>query len=325
MAIQNIECHLATVLMKRFLDGENLPQDILNDLERHIKVCPSCRDIVNNEKVSLEEVLDGPKPKKGFAAVLQKFSPAPVQTPAYAGAGASGALLQASQVKVSSTPPGMAAFKNPKVLMLSGALAVVLILMSTILRDPTKMLGPKATNGLTATAEKKDESKDEATSEDHKSEDEHAASDEHSTTDEHAATDEHATDDAHATEDTHAADESHAAEGDHDPVEDSHTPPATDTHAPTKEEQIKAHNDPNVPGKKTVDTSDIMIAGGSKSSTTTEHKEEPKAQAPERKTTTSTKRTPTRKTSTSKKSTSAPAKKSSGGIKVYDKNGNPIK
>lgn len=319
MAIQNIECHLATVLMKRFLDGENLPQEILNDLERHIKVCPSCRAIVNNEKVSLEEVLDGPKPKKGFAAILQKFSPAPVQTPAYAGAGASSALLQVSQVKVSSTPPGMAAFKNPKVLMLSGALAVVLILMSTILRDPTRMLGPKATNGLTAATDQKEESKAEATSEEEHSEEEHVTTDEGSTSEEHATTDEHGEENFIPTDDAHTADESHSAEEKNGPIKDEHTP--------TKEEQIKAHNDPNVPGKKTIDPADIMIAGGTQSSHKTEHQEAPKpqAKAPVKKTTTSTQRTSTRRASKPKSSTSAPAKQSSGGIKVYDKNGNPIK
>lgn len=145
MPVQTIECHIAAVLMKRFLDGDNLPENLVADLETHVKACESCRSLLNQEKLSMEEVLDGvPERGKGFAGVLGKLGLKPVTAGGFTTAYPTEALVAASRTSYTTTGGGMAAFKNPKVLFLSGALAIVLIAMSTILKDPTSLLGSRA-------------------------------------------------------------------------------------------------------------------------------------------------------------------------------------
>lgn len=151
MPVQNLECQIHVVLMKRFLDGDELGPELQNQLEQHLKVCPSCRAILENEKTSIEEVLDGPAtPTNPVMAWMQNVMPGSKTRSGYAVTDAHSALM--APTTVHRPAPGMAAFKNPQVLMLSAALAVVLILMSTVFRDPTRFLGPKATTRATAAA-----------------------------------------------------------------------------------------------------------------------------------------------------------------------------
>lgn len=313
MAVQNIECQIATVLMKRFLDGDNLPQNLLDDLEKHLKVCPTCQAVLNNESADIEEVLDKVTEPKGVSAWVGKLAGQPVTAGGFATAGPGAALMQASYRTQTAPAPGMAVFKNPKVLILSIALAVVLIAMSTLLKNPTQLLGSKASAGNIYTEPK--EEKHETTSE----EDHGTPKDEHAPADDHA-TDSHESE-AHATE---------------EPASDGHE---TDPHGETTEpahDQPELVPDPRVPGKPTLDQSDLIVVGGkddtrkkeettsSKTTSTSQHQNATPAKKPATSSSSGKK--------TTKPATRRPApKKSSGtkssggsGIKVYDENGKPI-
>lgn len=359
MPVQNLECQISTVLMKRFLDGDNLPQELLDDLEKHLKVCPSCREIVNNEKVSLEEILDGPQnPKRGVAAWMGKISGQPATASGFVTSHPGEALMHVAQTSVHTPAPGLAAFKNPKVLMLSLALAGVLIAMSTIMRDPTAILGPKAKPVPSA-----------ADAEKEKAEDEKSAKDEKDSQGEDAAG--HGDEEAHGegTADSHgekpAADshgeESHGEEGH---AGDTHTEgSATEPKGETKPDPktgVPMKEDPRVPGKPTIDQSDLIIVGGeqkAKPAPKAETKPAPKAESghgeshstpkpavtPAKKPasppkTTASRPTTRRSSSSTKRRTSTAAKPASkpaakpaakpsskpSGVRVYDSEGKPI-
>lgn len=315
MAVKNIECQIATVLMKRFLDGDNLPQGLLDDLERHLRACPSCQAILNNEHKSIEEVLDGPMEAKGVAGWMSRLGAQPA---GLAVAGPAQAFMHSGSASfaVAAPAPGIAALKNPKVLFLSIALAGVLIAMSTLLRNPTSLLGPRASSTAAATyTEPKDEHPAQGTTE----ESGHATEPEADTT-EHPA----------PTKDPEA-----------DTVEDHKQPEGEPNHPtseiPKQKGPEKLVPDPRVPGEPTLQNSDIIVVGG-------RHQKKPQEPAPKPAGTganakpVTTKKSPAPKVSSTRKSattrkpvtTRKPAPKpkpaatqpkSKSGIKVYDEHG----
>jgi hypothetical protein len=44
MQVQNVECRLAQAQIARYLAGENLPDDTIQELERHLARCAGCRE-----------------------------------------------------------------------------------------------------------------------------------------------------------------------------------------------------------------------------------------------------------------------------------------
>jgi hypothetical protein len=295
MPVQNLECQIHVVLMKRFLDGDELGPELQEQLEQHLKACPSCRAILENEKTSIEEVLDGPSaPANPVMAWMQSVMPGSKTRSGYAVTDAHSALM--APTTVHRPAPGMAAFKNPQVLMLSAALAVVLILMSTVFRDPTRFLGPKAAAKPAVAAPAEGESKTEdpkaegeasasegkteeavepepkPAPEETKSDGDHADghSGDHSEghaedkpanhAEDHAATD-------HAAKDHEAADQTKPADS---ATKDSH---AKDSHAeesaaakPAAKPTTSSTTRPDgtvVPGQRTLDKSEITVVGGS--------------------------------------------------------------
>jgi len=328
MAVQNIECQIATVLMKRFLDGDNLPQNLLDDLERHLKACTSCQAILNNETNDIEEILDQKVPAAGLANLFGRKQLQPAMAGGFTTAGASEALMNVSYRTQVPQAPGLAVLKNPKVLFLSLALAAVLIVMSTLLKNPTNLLGPKATMAAAGYSEPKDESAHEQKPEDTHGEEKPEVTN-------------------HDEEST-ASDHSEEVDPDHEtkaPESDTHAAPATESHDEPKP-QPEMVNDPRVPGKPTLDQSDLIIAGGKNSNATpkedTQHKSSSTSSnhstTPAKPKTTShvpAKKPAANSGSKTRKTYHKPAprrsntkpkpKPSSGsGIKVYDSNGKPI-
>lgn len=344
MSVQTIECHIATVLMKRFLDGEDLPAELLADLEKHIKSCPTCQSTVNDQKHSLEEILDGPEEATGFMANLAgKVGMKPATAGGFATAYPTAALVANARMTSSTTPGGIAAFKNPKVLFLSCGLALTLVAMSTVLRDPTMLFGKKAT--VPAAIEKSAEETSANGEENLIPLDEHG-SDPHSEGEEGAAADAHGAEsesDAHATEasaDTHADEATHSETGgsatDAGHGDISHS----DSGAKPEPKSVSDYRGGQVPGEKTVGSGSVVIIGaeGVKTQSKTDHhiaeqgtkssgsSHAPAKAAPAKSTPhkAPVKKSAPRKTSAPKKSSSAGTKKSSSGIKVYDSNGKPI-
>lgn len=263
MAIGNVECHLARAQLKRLGQGEQLPAEIDADLEQHLRICEECR----LEAVRLRKVLMGdaapaePKAKVNPSELLLQvgeivrnlISRLPIP-------GAK--RLAPSSSKEWMNEPGTPFVKdsrvNMRVAFTSIGLALTLIAMSTILRDPTALLGAKA--GTKAAATK------EATKEEEKDSTEEATTDEHAedeaTKDEHA-TDEHAEDEETAdlhgdipTEDTRGE----KAEDELAPAADPHAAaPKTNsnstTHAPRQQNGL------SLPGQPTMDNAPILKAG----------------------------------------------------------------
>ncbi|MBS1710571.1 MAG: zf-HC2 domain-containing protein [Armatimonadetes bacterium] len=314
MAVKNIECQIATVLMKRFLDGDNLPQGLLDDLERHLRACPSCQAILNNEHKSIEEVLDGPMEAKGVAGWMSRLGAQPA---GLAMAGPAQAFMHSGSASfaIAAPAPGIAALKNPKVLFLSIALAVVLIAMSTLLRNPTSLLGPRASNTAAATYT---EPKDEHPAGGGTEESGHDTEPKADTTEHPAPT----------------------KESEAEAVEDHKQPEGEPNHSTTEIPKQKGPEklvpDPRVPGEPTLQNSGIIVAGGNNQKKPQEPAQKPagnganakpvttkKSPAPTQRTSTSRKPATTRKPSPKPKP-AATQPKSKSGIKVYDEHGKPV-
>lgn len=112
----SLDCHLTQALVQRFMKGDELSDDLLTDVEKHLAVCAECMAVANGTS----------KP------MSQRSEPNPMVSQA------------------------LAVIQQPKHLLMLGALAVVLVLMGTVLRNPTALLGPKAS---VAKAEEADEAK----------------------------------------------------------------------------------------------------------------------------------------------------------------------
>lgn len=233
MAIGNVECHLARAQLKRLGQGEQLPAEIDADLEQHLRICEECR----LEAVRLRQVLMGdaapaePKAKVNPSELLLQVGE--IVRNLISRLPLPGAKrLAPSKSNGWMNDPGTPFVKdsrvNMRVAFTSIGLALTLIAMSTILRDPTALLGAKA--GTKATVSK------ETTKEDEKESTEETTADEH-------AKDEHAEDEAtkgeHADEE-HAEDE-HAADLHGDiPTEDAHGDKTEDEHAPAGDRHAAA-------------------------------------------------------------------------------------
>lgn len=312
MPVQTIECHIATVLMKRFLDGEDLPNELLSDLEQHIKSCSNCQATVNDEKHSIEEVLDGPtESSSGIAALAGKFGLKTATATGFATAYPTDALIASARMTSTTTPGGIAAFKNPKVLFLSCGLAITLIAMSTILRDPTMIFGKKATLPATIVSSENKEADPEA----------HSVStgDEHSdhTEESPAATAVHDLGEKieESPKDEHSAPEEN----------ESHSASASAAKADHAEQLIEKptnYRGGHIPGEKTVEPNNVVLIGSEGIKDQSPTKESKPVSKPKQ--TPTQKKTSVRKSSSTAKKSPPPTKKSTSGIKIYDTNGKPI-
>lgn len=267
MAIGNVECHLARAQLKRLGQGEQLPAEIDADLEQHLRICEECR----LEAVRLRQVLMGdaapaePKAKVNPSELLLQVGE--IVRNLISRLPLPGAKrLAPSKSNGWMNDPGTPFVKdsrvNMRVAFTSIGLALTLIAMSTILRDPTALLGAKA--GTKATVSKETTKEDEKESTEETITDEHAK-DEHA--EDEATKDEHA-DEAHA-EDEHAAD----LHGDI-PTEDAHGDKTEDEHAPAGDPHAAApksnsnssthaprqQNGLSLPGQPTMEDAPILKA-----------------------------------------------------------------
>ncbi len=125
MQLKNLECQLAMAQLKRYLGGSKLSEEALEALEAHLVECPQCQMAVQLQQ---QKPSDTPKTTLTHAVVE---SPAP--TPA----------SELSAEKPRFTMPKMAWRGNGKTLTLSVSLAAVLITMSALASDPTRLFGER--------------------------------------------------------------------------------------------------------------------------------------------------------------------------------------
>lgn len=322
----SLECELAQVQMKRYLGGEELPAQLMQSLEHHIKSCPGCKAALDEQRMKLASKLAGEKASKpNLLDSLKAKLPKP--------------LPKKPQADVFKAPnPWLATF-NTKTVFLSIALAVVLFAMSAIAKDPSKLLGPKLKPAM-ASDIKDSETKEPEGIKGSEPKDEHSTKDSHE-----PAVDEHAT----KTPEKESVDEGHKTETEgeaHKPDADSHADPhaeqakdtKTDPHHETPEAPKTEHANPE-PAKTNqlpAGKGSLIIADDHKPVATKpttikapEHKTEPKTvHKTEHKTEHKPKPRPLpkapRKKKIVKRATPAAAPKSTG-IKVYDPSGKPVK
>lgn len=118
MPVQNVECQIAQLQIARFLQGEPVSADMLKQLEDHIGSCTDCRSHLAERKNQLLTLAGAEQPQ-----------PQPEKR-------------KAPSKAVVSTPQPTA--KPPiKTLIYSCSLALVLIAMSFVMRDPTALFGSR--------------------------------------------------------------------------------------------------------------------------------------------------------------------------------------
>lgn len=132
------ECHLARVQLRRYMAGDEIPEQLLEELRHHLSECEGCK----SESVRLRDAL---------ASVAPGTSPAPGASADTGNSGLVGRLL----ARIPAVPEGRlkSALKAPKTVGMSIGLAVVVVLLSTVFRNPTAALGPKASESATLSSE----------------------------------------------------------------------------------------------------------------------------------------------------------------------------
>lgn len=168
MQVKNIECQLAQGQLNRYLGGGALSDTALSQLEAHIRECEDCAEHFEDRKQSLQQSLQESPDETGM-----ETAPAPPE-PNPSNAGVPRFLVDALRRKkveldVAVRPvvktaipthavievsepelPSRASFLRP--LLYSLGLAAVLIGMSTIMRDPTKLFGERVDTAVPVTA-----------------------------------------------------------------------------------------------------------------------------------------------------------------------------
>ena len=154
MQVKNIECQIAQAQLRRYLTGDEMPNNVVSELETHLKHCPECMDAAQTLRESLKGVLSRkiagkpepklpePAPRRTESPVVQTEEPAPAATHAVVQTPADILGQPDSDFKPTYVKKG----SNMKTLAYSGALALVLVLMSTVFKDPTKLFGPRASS-----------------------------------------------------------------------------------------------------------------------------------------------------------------------------------
>lgn len=142
MQVKNIECQIAQAQLRRYLTGEEMPNTIVTDLETHLRHCPECMAAAQSLRESLKGVLNGKVTGKPVPEVPQARPQPKAQAPTQALVQTPADFLDQPD---SEFKPAKAPKKSTmKTLAYSGALAVLLVLMSTVFKDPTTLFGPKA-------------------------------------------------------------------------------------------------------------------------------------------------------------------------------------
>ncbi|MBX3118142.1 MAG: hypothetical protein KF784_03690 [Fimbriimonadaceae bacterium] len=159
MPVQNIECQIAQGQISRYLSGDSFPTAVVTELEKHIAECPNCQEIVNQKKSMLQAMLrlQGAPAAKAVVEVLEDEEEAEVKVsevtrqPKPSRQTLSQKLIdriaQAHEEQEKQVSTKREAFDKKKFfgkpLMYSLALAAVLVAMSYVMKDPTRLFGDR--------------------------------------------------------------------------------------------------------------------------------------------------------------------------------------
>lgn len=134
MQTENLECKIAQAQMGRYLGGEGLSNEAVADLEGHIKACPACKEAIQARRRALESVLALP--------TIEEFPALKVSRPEIKPAGMPwvDAIRRAPAAKADSEPTK----RNWRTPAMAAGLVVVLVAMSTMAKEPTRIFGDRA-------------------------------------------------------------------------------------------------------------------------------------------------------------------------------------
>ena len=143
MQLQNFECQIAKAQIGRYVAGDILSEEALQQLEAHVWKCPDCKQNLAERRATLQAMLT-PNQESGTETStktkfdLASFIKSRVRTKQ---------PVQAA-VQLPTTKP--TAFTKPA--MYSIALGAVLIGMSYVSKNMTSVLGPKAADSASHAA-----------------------------------------------------------------------------------------------------------------------------------------------------------------------------
>lgn len=131
MQLKNLECQLAMAQFKRYSAGAKLSDEALEALESHLVDCPDCQKAVQALR---------PAPAASSHAVVETPAPTPArpEAPTSAHQAPKASPFAIAQLKKASGQG------NAKTLVLSISLGIVLVAMSALANDPTKLFGERA-------------------------------------------------------------------------------------------------------------------------------------------------------------------------------------
>lgn len=139
MELKNFECQLAKAQLARYLKGGAISDEALEALEAHLAECEDCQ--VEILKHRAEAAAQAPAPTAPQQAVVETKPQEPAAQESDAESITKRSkfnLRDALLAKIQNLPT------NVRPIVLSTALALVLVLMSWIANDPTKVFGPRA-------------------------------------------------------------------------------------------------------------------------------------------------------------------------------------
>jgi DNA polymerase III gamma/tau subunit len=314
-----LECELARVQMKRYLGGEELPPELMSGLETHVKSCKSCKQHLDDQRLKLANQLAGAKAPSLWNRLQEKLPKPEPKDP-----------------NVFAPPSPLHGALNPKTLVLSCCLAVVLFAMSAVAKNPSMIFGPKASASLAPGKEvaakghgdeghgKSSEHEEEGESHGEASHSDNSHSDDsHSEpADSHAAEghegDSHKEHEASPSNDTQASDSAHSEPKDEEPKheESKHEEPKKEE-APSGESK-KEETKPEA--KKPEPSKTLLVADeGRKPRIKPAPRPRPRAAQPVRRA------KPASRKPAPRRQASAPKAPKKNSIRVYDANGNPIR
>lgn len=131
MQLKNLECQLAMAQFKRYSAGAKLSDEALEALESHLVDCPDCQKAVQALR---------PAPAASSHAVVETPAPTPArpEAPTSAHQAPKASPFAIAQLKKAGGQG------NAKTLVLSISLGIVLVAMSALANDPTKLFGERA-------------------------------------------------------------------------------------------------------------------------------------------------------------------------------------
>lgn len=144
MSVQNIECQIAQGQIGRYLTGGALSPEALDQLEGHIGECKACTEFLSERRMGLQAML-GDRAAVRAPGDSKPLVPEPDPAPTANLVG----RLREQLLRAATAPPpqreGAPEGRSmAKPLLLSGALALVLVAMTILSKNPTLIFGEKA-------------------------------------------------------------------------------------------------------------------------------------------------------------------------------------